>query len=148
MRIVISSDHAAIPLKKQLKEQLTVAGHTVTVVGALSESSYDYPDAADELAQLMSSGGADLGIAICGTGVGISIGVNRYPQLRCALCTNEFMARMSREHNDANVLALGSRVVGSDLAWSIVQTFLNTPTSTEPRHVARRQKLGLEKLIS
>jgi ribose 5-phosphate isomerase B len=142
MKLVLGSDHAGIDLRQWLVEQLTKAGHQCTEVGAKDTSSYDYPDAADELAPVLRAGEADYGILICGTGIGISIRANRFPDIRCALCTTEFMATMAREHNDANVLALGSRVLGTEQALAIVHTFLIGTASTVERHQDRIKKLG------
>jgi ribose 5-phosphate isomerase B len=140
MKIVLASDHAALDLRAYLVEKLVMAGHDTTEVGALSTDAYDYPDAADELAKALPN--HDFGIVICGTGIGISIRANRYPQIRAALCTTEYMAEMAREHNDANVLALGARVVGTEQAWAITKAFLVGKSSEVPRHIARVEKLG------
>ena len=140
MKIVLASDHAALELRAYLVEKLVMAGHDTTEVGALSTDAYDYPDAADELAKALPN--HDFGIVICGTGIGISIRANRYPQIRAALCTTEYMAEMAREHNDANVLALGARVVGTEQAWAITKAFLVGKSSEVPRHIARVEKLG------
>jgi len=140
MNIVLASDHAALDLRAYLVEKLVMAGHDTTEVGALSTDAYDYPDAADELAKALPN--HDFGIVICGTGIGISIRANRYPQIRAALCTTEYMAEMAREHNDANVLALGARVVGTEQAWAITKAFLVGKSSEVPRHIARVEKLG------
>lgn len=140
MKIVLASDHAALDLRAYLVERLVMAGHDTTEVGALSTDAYDYPDAADELANALPN--HDFGIVICGTGIGISIRANRYPQIRAALCTTEYMAEMAREHNDANVLALGARVVGTEQAWAITKAFLVGKSSEVPRHIARVEKLG------
>lgn len=141
MRLVFSSDHAGVELRRWLMAHLRTKGYECEEVGAPDESSYDYPDASDELVEVLTSGRADYGILICGTGIGVSIRANRHPHIRCALCTTEYMAAMSREHNNANVLALGSRVLGTEQALAIVNTFLSTPTSEVPRHQARVKKL-------
>lgn len=142
MKLVLGSDHAGIELRRWLAVHLRSKGYECTEVGAPDESSYDYPDASDELVKVLASGGAEYGIVICGTGIGVSIRANRYPNVRCALCTTEYMAAMSREHNDANVLALGARVLGTEQALAIVNTFLSTSASEIPRHQARVRKLG------
>lgn len=142
MRLVLSSDHAGIDLRKWLVEKLKEVGNDCKEVGAPDHSSFDYPDASDELVKVLEAGKADYGILICGTGIGVSIRANRYPSMRCALCSTEYMAAMAREHNDANILALGSRVLGTEQALAIVKTFLVTPTSEVPRHSARVVKLG------
>ncbi len=141
MKIVLGSDHAGIDLRQWLVEQLTKKGHACQEVGAPDTSSYDYPDASDELVHVLARKDADYGILICGTGIGVSIRANRYPHTRCALCTTEYMAAMAREHNDANVLALGARVLGTEQALAIVETFLSTDASQVPRHQARVRKL-------
>jgi ribose 5-phosphate isomerase B len=109
LKIVLGSDHAAIDLRKWLVAELQKLGHETVEVGARDTTAYDYPDAADELAACLHE--FDFGIVICGTGIGISVRANRYSHVRCALCTTEYMAEMAREHNDANVLALGARRV-------------------------------------
>ena len=142
MKLVLGSDHAARELRSWLVSRLNQQGHTCQEVGAPDDSAYDYPDAADELVKVLEEGGVDYGILICGTGIGVSIRANRYSNMRCALCTTEYMASMAREHNDANILALGSRVLGTEQALAIVNTFLNTKASEVPRHQARIKKLG------
>lgn len=142
MKIVLSSDHAGIDLRHWLVSHLRAEGHECTEVGAPDETSYDYPDASDELVKVLDDGHADYGILICGTGIGVSIRANRYPNIRCALCTTEYMAAMAREHNDANVLALGARVIGTEQALAIVRQFLTTSASEVPRHQARVRKLS------
>jgi ribose 5-phosphate isomerase B len=114
LKIVLGSDHAAIDLRKWLVAELQKLGHETVEVGARDTTAYDYPDAADELAACLHE--FDFGIVICGTGIGISVRANRYSHVRCALCTTEYMAEMAREHNDANVLALGARVLGTEQA--------------------------------
>lgn len=142
MKLVLSSDHAGIALRRWLVQRLSAEGNSCQEVGAPDESSFDYPDAADELVKVLEEGGADYGILICGTGIGVSIRANRFPTMRCALCTTEFMAAMAREHNDANILALGARVLGTEQALAIVNTFLKTNTSEVARHQARTKKLA------
>lgn len=140
MKIVLGSDHAAIDLRKWLVAELQKLGHETVEVGARDTTAYDYPDAADELAACLH--GFDFGIVICGTGIGISVRANRYSHVRCALCTTEYMAEMAREHNDANVLALGARVLGTEQALAIVKTFAVGKVSTVERHLNRIKKLG------
>ena len=140
MKIVLGSDHAAIDLRKWLVAELQKLGHETVEVGARDTTAYDYPDAADELAACLHE--FDFGIVICGTGIGISVRANRYSHVRCALCTTEYMAEMAREHNDANVLALGARVLGTEQALSIVKTFAVGKVSTVERHLNRIKKLG------
>lgn len=140
MRLVLGSDHAGIELRRWLVEKLE-GENVCKEVGAPDEASYDYPDASDELTKVILDGDADFGILICGTGIGVSIRANRYPGIRCAICTTEYMAEMAREHNDANVIAIGSRVLGTEQALCIVNTFLRTNASEIPRHQARVRKL-------
>lgn len=140
MKIVLGSDHAAIDLRKWLVAELQKLGHETVEVGARNTTAYDYPDAADELAACLHE--FDFGIVICGTGIGISVRANRYSHVRCALCTTEYMAEMAREHNDANVLALGARVLGTEQALAIVKTFAVGKVSTVERHLNRIKKLG------
>lgn len=140
MKIVLGSDHAAIDLRKWLVAELQKLGHETVEVGARDTTAYDYPDAADELAACLHE--FNFGIVICGTGIGISVRANRYSYVRCALCTTEYMAEMAREHNDANVLALGARVLGTEQALAIVKTFAVGKVSTVERHLNRIKKLG------
>jgi ribose 5-phosphate isomerase B len=142
LRLVLSSDHAGIELRKWLVAKLSASGHSCREVGAPDESSFDYPDAANELVKVLAGGEADYGILICGTGIGVSIRANRFPNMRCALCTTEYMAEMAREHNDANIVAIGARVLGTEQALAIVKRFIETKTSEVPRHIARVGKLS------
>lgn len=145
-RIALGSDHAGFALKEGLKRRLTEAGYECLDLGTHSEQPCDYPDFASAVAYAVVSGQCDCGIVICGTGIGSSIAANKIPGARCALCGNEYMARMARAHNDANILALGARVIGEELAWSIVQTWLTTPFSGDERHRRRLAKIAaLEK---
>lgn len=139
--IVIASDHGGFQLKTFLKDKLAAAGRSVEDLGPDCAASCDYPPFAQKMAQRVLAGGC-LGILICGTGLGMSMAANRYHGIRAALCTNEFMARMAREHNDANILCLGERVVGQGLAWSMVQVFLNTAFAGE-RHQRRLDLIEL-----
>lgn len=123
MKIAIGSDHAGLELKRILVAQ-GLAGHEVVDVGTHSPKSTDYPIYAFRVAGMVASGEADLGVLICGTGIGMSMAASRVKGVRAALCTTEYMARMARAHNDANVLCLGGRVLGPDQALSILQAFL------------------------
>lgn len=125
MEIVIGSDHGATSLKDEVKKLLIELGHDVNDVGTFGEESVDYPDIAESICAEITSGRAKLGIALCGTGIGISIAANKIKGIRCALCGDVFSAKMAREHNDANVLALGGRVLGTGLAGEIVRAFLS-----------------------
>ncbi|MCL2061088.1 MAG: ribose 5-phosphate isomerase B [Firmicutes bacterium] len=140
MTIVIGSDHAAIKLKAELIAHLSSLGHKLIDVGSDGRTS-DYPDFAHKVCHTVLQKQANCGILVCGTGIGMTIAANRYRGIRCALCTDEFSARMSRYHNNANVLALGCRVTGSGLALSIAEVFLTTDFSKEERHARRLAKI-------
>lgn len=126
MKIVIGSDHAGFKLKQTIIGHLKENGYDVLDVGTDSEASVDYPSYGHTVARTVTSGDADLGIAICGTGIGIGISANKVPGCRAAICSEPYSAKMSRLHNDANVLAIGARVVGEELALMIVDTWLGT----------------------
>ncbi|NLY45618.1 MAG: ribose 5-phosphate isomerase B [Tissierella sp.] len=126
MKIGIGSDHGGYELKESIKEYLNQLGVEFVDYGTNSLESVDYPDFGKKVADAVLEKQVDRGILICGTGIGISITANRIQGIRCALCTDTFSARMSREHNNANILALGGRVVGVGLALDIVKTFLDT----------------------
>jgi ribose 5-phosphate isomerase B len=125
-RIVIGSDHAGFLVKETIRKYLESAGYTVDDQGTFSEESVDYPDYGKAVGERVASKQADLGIAVCGSGIGISIAANKVPGIRAALAHDVMTARLAREHNDANVLALGGRVVTGDVAVEMVQTFLTT----------------------
>lgn len=139
-RIVIASDHAAVEMKAALAEHLRSAGHEVTDLGPADTASVDYPDYGYRLAEAIASGAADKGVALCGSGIGISIAVNRNPACRCALVSEPLSAELARRHNDANVIALGARIVGPEMAKACVRAFLQTPFAGE-RHLARVRQL-------
>jgi len=140
-KIVIASDHAGFELKASLKQSLLDEGYEVLDLGAHSTESVDYPDFAAALAGAIRDGQAERGILICGTGIGISIAANRHPGIRAALCHDTTGARLSRMHNDANVLVLGARMVGAEVAKDCVATFFSTPFEAG-RHSRRVEKLG------
>ncbi|CAB3692203.1 MAG: ribose 5-phosphate isomerase B [Achromobacter sp.] len=125
MKIAIAADHAGYDLKEKLKQSF--ASIDWLDLGTHSEESVDYPAYGFAMGQAITDGRARLGIVICGSGIGISIAANRYAAVRAALCANATMARLSRQHNDANVLALGSRIIGLDVARDCVGAFLDTP---------------------
>ena len=127
MRIAIASDHAAIALKAVLADWLRAAGHEVDDLGPHDGTSVDYPDYGYKLADAVASGAAERGVALCGSGIGISIAVNRNPAVRCALVSEPLSAALSREHNDANVLAMGARLTGEAMAMACLDAFLSTP---------------------
>ncbi len=141
LRIAIASDHAAIDLKAQLVAWLRDAGHDVADLGPDSDARVDYPDFGYKLAAAIADGTATRGIALCGSGIGISIAVNRNPACRCALVSEPLSAKLAREHNDANVLAMGARLTGLDMAKACVEAFLNTDFGGD-RHQRRVDKLS------
>ena len=135
--IAIGCDHGGFALKQEIVKHLTKKGIDFEDFGSFSEASCDYTDFGKAVAEAVASGKYEKGILICGTGIGISITANKIKGIRCALCSDCFSAEATREHNDANILALGGRVVGVGLALKIVDTFLNTPFSNEERHIRR-----------
>ena len=126
MRIALAADHAGYTLKDELVGWLRESGHDVTDLGTNGPESVDYPQFGARLARAVASGDAERGIAVCGSGIGISIAVNREPACRCARVDDPLSAELAREHNNANVLALGARLVGSDMAKACVAAFLDT----------------------
>ena len=140
-RVVIASDHAAVEMKTMLCAHLGGAGHDVTDLGPGGIDSVDYPDYGYKIAEAVASGLAEYGVALCGSGIGISISVNRHPACRCALVSEPLSARLAREHNDANVLALGARLIGPEKAKACVDAFLATPFAGG-RHQRRVDKLS------
>ena len=140
--IAIASDHAGYDLKMEIIKHLAAKDLEFKDYGTCdNKTSVDYPDFGRTVAEAIHRGEADRGIIICGTGIGISITANKVPGIRAALCTDSYMARMSREHNDANILALGDRVVGKGLALDIVDTWLNTEFQGG-RHKTRVDKIS------
>lgn len=126
MRVVLGADHGGYELKEAIRVHLEAQGFEIKDVGTHSKESVDYPLYGFAVGDAILKGDADLGIAVCGTGQGISMAANKLPGIRCAVCTETFTARMAREHNNANVLALGGRVTGIGLALDIVDIFLKT----------------------
>ena len=126
MRIALAADHAGYALKDELAIWLREAGHAVTDLGTNGPDSVDYPEFGAKLARAVASGEAERGIAVCGSGIGISIAINRDPACRCARVDDPLSAALAREHNDANVLALGGRLIGSDMARACVAAFLGS----------------------
>ncbi len=135
--IAIGSDHGGFELKKEIMAHLDKRGLEYKDFGTYSDASCDYPVYGKAVAHAVADGECDRGIIICGTGIGVSITANKVPGIRAALCGDCFSAEATRQHNDANVLALGARVVGLGLALKIVDTFLDTPFSNEERHIRR-----------
>jgi ribose 5-phosphate isomerase B len=140
-RIAIASDHAAVALKAELVAWLGECGHAVTDLGPEGVDSVDYPDYGYRLAEEIAAGRADRGIALCGSGIGISIAANRHPACRCALVSEPLSARLAREHNDANVIAMGARLIGIEMAKACIDAFLTGPF-LGGRHERRVEKLS------
>lgn len=141
MKLGIGCDHGAYEYKTEIVEMLQEQGHEVIDCGCYDRKSVDYPDYAEKVANLVVAGDVDLGIVMCGTGIGISMAANKIKGIRCGLCTNTTMARLTREHNDANMLALGQRTTGIEVAKDIVNTFVNTEFSYGELHQKRIKKL-------
>ena len=141
MNIALGCDHGGFGLKQEILSYLQQAGYAVNDLGCHSEESVDYPDIAERDCAAIGSRKADRGILICGTGIGMSMAANRYRHIRAALCQEPFSARMSREHNDANVLCLGGRVLGPSLALDIVRVWLATEFAGG-RHLRRITMMG------
>ena len=141
MKIAIASDHAAFDLKQDLAQTLREWGHDVLDLGPDNADRVDYPDFGYKLARAIASGEAERGVALCGSGIGISMAVNREPAVRCALVSEPYSAALAREHNDANVIAMGARLVGPDMARTCLQTFL-VAQFAGGRHEGRVEKLG------
>ncbi len=139
--IAIASDHAGYDLKRVLAKELADMGYEVMDLGTDGRDSVDYPDFADALVGAINKGDAERGVLVCGTGIGISMRANRHAGIRAANCHDETTARLAREHNDANVLALGSRIVGVQVAMDCVKTFLETEFEGG-RHARRVEKLA------
>ena len=141
MRIAIASDHAAFDLKVELREYLIALGHEVADLGSDTAERVDYPDFGYRLAAVVADGTAEYGVALCGSGIGISIAVNRNPKCRCALVSEPLSATLAREHNDANVMAMGARLTGIDMAKACLDAFLSTDFGGG-RHIGRVDKLS------
>ncbi|MDY6013274.1 ribose 5-phosphate isomerase B [Clostridium sp.] len=142
MKIALGSDHGGYKLKNEIISFLKENGYEIKDFGTYSTESCDYPDFAEKVAEAVVSKEFDFGILVCGTGIGISISANKIPGVRAALCSDTFSAHATREHNDANILALGERVVGPGLAIDIVKTFLTSEFQGE-RHQKRIDKISL-----
>ena len=139
--IAMAADHAGYPLKESLKADLVARGCDILDLGTNSVDSVDYPDYAAKLAQALKDARAERGVLICGTGIGISIAANRYSHVRAALCAEPVAARLARQHNDANVLVLGARLIGSEVARDCLAVFLDTEFEGG-RHSGRVAKLA------
>lgn len=138
--IALAADHAGFPMKEMVKKYLTEKGFEVLDLGTNSEDSVDYPDYGHALGEALDKGLANRGIVVCGSGIGISIAANRHASVRAALCADGRMARLARQHNDANVLALGARIVGEEVAKNCVDEFLSTAFEGG-RHQRRVEKI-------
>lgn len=139
--IAIACDHAGVELKSRLLEELQAMGYEVLDLGTSGAESVDYPDYADALAEAVAAGRAERGVLVCGTGIGIAMAANRHRAVRAAVCHNATAARLAREHNDANVLALGARLIGSEVAVDCLRTFLATEFAGG-RHARRVAKMS------
>ena len=142
MKIAIGSDHGAVELKDAVKKVLAELSVEVNDVGTSGAAAVDYPDIAEKVCAEVVDGAAERGIVLCGTGIGISIAANKIAGIRCALCNDVFSAKMSREHNDANVLAMGGRVLGFGPAGEIVRAWIGTDFSNGERHKRRIEKIS------
>jgi ribose 5-phosphate isomerase B len=143
VKVVFGADHGGYRLKAELVELVRKAGHEVEDLGTSSGESTDYPDYAHQVARKVASGAFARGILVCGSGVGMSIAANRHEGIRAVVCSDVYTARMSRSHNDANVLCLGERVVGPGLAAEIVTTWLREEPEANERHARRRAKIEI-----
>lgn len=141
MKIGIGCDHAGVKFKEQIKDFVKSMGHEVEDYGAYTTERVDYPDIAWAVCEGINAGACEKGILICGTGIGMSMAANKVKGIRAALCSDTYSARMTREHNDANVMALGARVLGIDLACEIVRAFLTAEYSGDSRHEVRVKKM-------
>ncbi|WP_448580103.1 ribose 5-phosphate isomerase B [Thermaurantiacus sp.] len=142
MRIAIAADHAGYPLKAALAADLLASGHSLVDLGTDNpDTSVDYPDFGRRCAETVALGAAERGVVVCGSGIGVSIAANRVPGARCALVHDHLSARLAREHNDANMIALGARLIGLETARDALCAFLSTPFAGG-RHAARVAKLG------
>src|SRR5215204_7209898 len=145
MKIVIGADHGGYPLNERVIEELRRAGHELIDFGTHDGSiPDDYPDYAKQIGEAVQNGAAEIGILICGSGVGAAVAANKLRGIRAALCGDTYSARQSREHDDCNVLCLGARVVGAELAMDIVRTFVAARFTGEERH--RRRPLKIQEM--
>lgn len=141
MRIAIGADHAGFEMKRDLAGYLAQGGHEVIDLGTHSTAPVDYPDIAEAVAQAIRNGQADRGILVCGSGAGASIAACKFPGVRAAVCHDAYTARQAVEHDDLNILCLGSRVIGAALARTLVDAFLAATFSGDERHMARLGKI-------
>ena len=141
MRVAIGADHAGYALKEVLCAQIAAGGHSVLDLGAHNEDPVDYPDYAEAVARAVAEGRADRGLVVCGSGAGASIAANKVKGIRCAVTHDTYSAHQAVEHDDANVIAVGSRVIGANVAAEIVEAFLDAHFTGEERHVRRLAKV-------
>src|SRR5712691_3434443 len=142
MRIVVGSDHAGFDLKEQMAAYLREVGHQVTDVGTYNTAPVDYPDYAEAVGLVLREGRADRGVVICGSGVGASVAANKLPGIRAGLCHDTYSAHQGVEHDDMNVLVLGARVIGFEMARELVRAFVGAVFSGEERHRQRLEKVN------
>jgi ribose 5-phosphate isomerase B len=146
MRVAIGADHAGFDLKQNLGTYLRELGHEVIDIGTSSTEPVDYPDIAEALSKILRSNEVDRGVLVCGSGVGASVAANKVPGIRAGLCHDTYSARQGVEHDDMNVLVLGARVIGTELARELTRVFLAAKFSGEERHLRRVEKIkGLER---
>jgi RpiB/LacA/LacB family sugar-phosphate isomerase len=146
MRIAVGADHAGFALKQKLGDYLRELGHQVTDVGTTNTDAVDYPDYAEAVGKLILGGRAERGVLVCGSGVGASVAANKLPDIRAAVCHDTYSARQGVEHDDMNILVLGARVIGEELARELVRAFLAAKYTAEERHRRRLAKIkALEK---
>jgi len=141
MRIAIGADHAGFEMKRDLAAYLAKNGHEVTDMGTHTSAPVDYPDIAEAVAQAIRNGQADRGVVVCGSGAGAAIAACKFPGIRAAVCHDSYSARQAVEHDDMNVLCLGSRVIGPALARTLIDAFLAATFSGEERHMRRLAKI-------
>lgn len=141
MQIALGCDHGGFPLKTRLRMVIEAAGHTIVDCGTDSDCSVDYPDFARKVGETILSGDADRGILLCGSGVGISVAANKIPGIRAGVCHDTYSAHQGVEHDDMNVLCIGARIVGEELAVELVRAFLSAHFTNEERHLRRLNKV-------
>ena len=141
MRVAIGADHAGFELKRDLAAYLAKNGHEVMDIGAFNANPVDYPDIAEGVAQAVRNGQADRGIIVCGSGAGAAIAACKFPGIRASVCHDTYSAQQAVEHDDMNVLCLGSRVIGVELARVLAETFLSATFSGDQRHMNRLAKI-------
>ena len=142
MKIAIGADHGGYPLNERVLDELRAAGHDLTDFGTHDSAPVDYPDYAKQVGEAVQNGSAEIGLLICGSGVGAAVAANKIRGIRAALCGDTYSAHQSREHDDCNVLCLGARVVGVELALEIVRAFVAARFTREERHVRRLAKVA------